>query len=84
MSMEFGSVPHLNSQPECCVTDLSEREIEIFRWVATGKSDWEISQILGISSKTVNYHVENVKRKFRVGTRIQAAVAVVRAGVLDQ
>ena len=62
---------------------LSGREIEVFHWVATGKSDWEISQILGISTKTVNFHVENVKRKFGVATRIQALVAVVRSGKLD-
>ncbi len=65
-------------------TALSQREIEVFRWISTGKSDWAISQILKISPKTVNFHVENVKRKFGVGTRIQAIVAVVKSGVLDR
>jgi len=41
---------------------LSQRELEIVSWIATGKSDWDISQILGISPKTVNYHVEKVKK----------------------
>jgi LuxR family quorum sensing-dependent transcriptional regulator len=59
---------------------LTSREIEILRWIVAGKSDWQIGQILKISSKTVNFHVENVKRKFGVATRIQAVVAAVREG----
>jgi len=50
--------------------------------IAAGKSDWQIGQILSISNKTVNYHVENVKRKFGVATRIQAVVAAMRQGRL--
>ena len=61
---------------------LSNREIEIVYWISSGKSDWEISQILGISPKTVNYHVENVKKKYAVSTRIQAIVAVVKDGLI--
>lgn len=59
---------------------LTSREVEILRWIIAGKSDWQIGQILRISSKTVNFHVENVKRKFGVATRIQAVVAAVREG----
>jgi LuxR family transcriptional regulator, quorum-sensing system regulator BjaR1 len=62
--------------------DLTEREMECLRWAAAGKSDWEISQILLISSKTVNYHIENAKRKFGVATRVQAIVAALRLGRL--
>ena len=62
---------------------LTPREIECLHWVAAGKSDWQIGQILNISSKTVNYHVENVKRKFGVATRIQAVVAAMRQGKLS-
>ena len=61
---------------------LTRREVECLRWVAEGKSDWEIGQILSISDKTVNYHVENVKRKYNVATRIQAVVAALRQGKL--
>jgi len=62
--------------------DLTERELECLRWAAGGKSDWEIGQILLISSKTVNYHIENAKRKFGVATRVQAIVAALRVGRL--
>jgi len=63
---------------------LSNREIEVLSWIAAGKSDWQIGQILDISSKTVNYHVENAKRKFDVATRIQAVVKAMRLGMLQE
>ncbi len=63
-------------------SDLTERELECLRWAAAGKSDWEIGQILLISSKTVNYHIENAKRKFGVATRVQAIVSALRFGRL--
>lgn len=61
---------------------LTRREIEVLAWLADGKSDWQIGQILGVSAKTVNFHVENAKRKFGVATRIQAVVAAVRQGTI--
>lgn len=55
--------------------ELSGREGACLIWAATGKSDWAIGRILGISGKTVNFHVENAKRKLAVSTRIQTAHA---------
>ena len=60
--------------------NLTPREIEVLRWIATGKSDWQIGQILSISDKTVNFHVENMKRKLGVATRIQVVVQAVHEG----
>ncbi len=60
--------------------ELTTREIEVLRWIAHGKSDWQIGQILNISDKTVNFHVENMKRKCGVATRIQVVVKAVHEG----
>lgn len=60
--------------------DLTSRETEVLRWIASGKSDWQIGQILRISDKTVNFHVENMKRKCGVATRIQVVVKAVHEG----
>lgn len=60
--------------------DLTARETEVLQWIASGKSDWQIGQILSISDKTVNFHVENMKRKCGVATRIQVVVKAVHAG----
>ena len=61
---------------------VTPRETQILGWVAAGKSDWAIGRILRISDKTVNFHVENAKRKFGVGTRLQAVTAAMRNGML--
>ena len=53
---------------------LSNREREVLQWAAMGKSDWEIGEILSISEKTANAHIENVKRKYGVTSRIHAVV----------
>ena len=53
---------------------LSKREREVLQWAALGKSDWEIGEILSISEKTANAHIENVKRKYGVTSRIHAVV----------
>ena len=62
--------------------DVTPRETQVLSWVAAGKSDWAIGQILRISSKTVNFHVENAKRKLGAGTRVQAVVAALREGMI--
>ena len=53
-------------------TKLTSRESECLKWVAMGKSDWEIGEILGISKNTVHFHVENAKDKFETFSRVQA------------
>lgn len=63
---------------------LTPREIEVLSWIAVGKSDWQIGQILLISPKTVNYHVERAKQKFSFATRIQVVVSAARHGLLDR
>lgn len=53
---------------------LTFREAECLRWVSEGKSDWDISEILGISQHTVHEHLERGKAKLKARTRTQAAV----------
>jgi DNA-binding CsgD family transcriptional regulator len=36
---------------------LSNREIEVLKWAALGKTSWEMSMILEISERTVNFHL---------------------------
>ena len=50
------------------------REREILKWLAAGKTAWEISEILSISERTVRFHIDNTKRKFGVATTMQAVV----------
>lgn len=59
---------------------VTARQAECLYWISEGKSDWEVGQILKISHKTVNYHVEQAKANLGVATRIQAVVMLVRSG----
>ncbi|HEY0300241.1 MAG TPA: LuxR family transcriptional regulator [Rhizomicrobium sp.] len=51
---------------------LTRRERECLSWVAAGKTDWEISQILNIAEQTVHEYVQNALIKLGATTRAQA------------
>ncbi|MGZ9711186.1 LuxR family transcriptional regulator [Glaciimonas sp. GNP009] len=59
-------------------TKLTVRELECIKWVMSGKSSWEISQILHCSEATINFHVANMKKKFNVQTRQQAVIKAIK------
>ncbi|KQW29312.1 hypothetical protein ASE36_12780 [Rhizobium sp. Root274] len=52
---------------------LSAEQREILRWITQGKSNADISLILGHSKRAVDYHVAQILRKLGVATRTQAA-----------
>lgn len=68
---------------KCGFVNLTPRERECLCWAAAGKTDWEISEILAISEKTANAHIEQAKRKFDVATRVQAVVHAIRLGLIQ-
>jgi DNA-binding CsgD family transcriptional regulator len=62
--------PIVDAAPfEAMITD---REVEILRWVREGKSNQEIGLILSISPLTVKNHVQKILRKLRASNRTQA------------
>lgn len=62
---------------------LSEREMEVLRWLTTGKTSWEIAQILLISERTVNYHVQNIIRKLDAVNRAHAVAIAIMAKLIE-
>jgi DNA-binding CsgD family transcriptional regulator len=52
---------------------LTQREVEVLRLIATGKTDWEIAQDLFISVATVSTHVRNLLNKTGAVNRTEAA-----------
>lgn len=62
---------------------LGEREIECLTWAARGKSSAEIAQIVDISKRTVDFHIESACRKLDVATRVQAAVKAIAGRLID-
>jgi DNA-binding NarL/FixJ family response regulator len=62
---------------------LTERELEVIRALARGKSDRQIANALGISEKTVRNHTSNIYRKLHIFDRTQAVIYAIREGVID-
>jgi LuxR family quorum sensing-dependent transcriptional regulator len=71
------------NRPEAAHTPLTPREREIMQWVAAGKSDDEIAEILSLSAPTVTWHVENAKRKLDAFRRTYAVVQAIRFGEIS-
>ncbi|MGD8569083.1 MAG: LuxR C-terminal-related transcriptional regulator [Gammaproteobacteria bacterium] len=58
--------------------ELTHREYEVLQWTGEGKSSWEIGMILGISERTVKYHINNVKSKLNAVNRAHAVAKAFR------
>jgi transcriptional regulator EpsA len=62
---------------------LSERQIEIVRWMKEGKTNKEIARLLSITEKNAKYHVEQIFMKFGVTSRAQAVSKAMLIGLLE-
>jgi NarL family two-component system response regulator LiaR len=62
-------------------TTLTEREVEILRQVALGRTNQEIADELVISERTVRTHITNILAKLRLSNRTQAALFALRQGI---
>ena len=60
---------------------LTQREVEVLRLVAGGKTDREIAEELLISTRTVTTHVSNIRDKIRAANRTEAASYATRNGL---
>ena len=66
------------------VEPLSERELQVLQWLASGVSNREIGQQLYIAESTVKRHVYNIFGKLNVRNRTQAAVQARKLGINPQ
>jgi DNA-binding NarL/FixJ family response regulator len=62
--------------------ELTPREVQTLALVARGKLSGEIANLLGLSERTVNFHVDNAIRKIGASTRSEAAFIASRYGVI--
>jgi LuxR family transcriptional regulator, quorum-sensing system regulator BjaR1 len=60
--------------------ELTLREREVLQWIAAGKSSWDVSVILGISERTVNWLIARATRKLNAVNRTHAVVNAIRTG----
>lgn len=69
--------------PPMEIVPLTAREIECLKWSASGKSSWDIAQILHCSEATVNFHFTNIRHKFGTSSRHQAVVKAIMLGLIN-
>jgi two-component system, NarL family, response regulator LiaR len=63
--------------------DLTERELDVLRLIAQGKSNKEIAEDLILSEKTVKTHVSNILQKLHLSDRTQAAVYALKQKIVE-
>lgn len=61
---------------------LSSREIEILQWVAAGKSQQDVADILAISHRTIEVHLRSAREKLGALTTAQAIGRAIRSGLV--
>jgi DNA-binding NarL/FixJ family response regulator len=66
------------------LTGLTGRETEVLALLAQGKTNPQITEVLGVSLGTVKAHVEHIIRKLNVSDRTQAAVVGVQLGLINR
>jgi DNA-binding NarL/FixJ family response regulator len=64
-------------------SELTSRELDVLRLVATGKPNKQIAAELAISERTARTHVSHILRKLHLSSRTQAALWAVREGLVD-
>ncbi|WP_423409555.1 response regulator [Heyndrickxia sp. MSNUG] len=72
-----------NRQERKPLDNLTKRELEVLKEIASGKSNKEIASSLFITEKTVKTHVSNVLAKLGLADRTQAALYAVRNQLVD-
>ncbi|WP_431825942.1 LuxR C-terminal-related transcriptional regulator [Burkholderia sp. F1] len=61
---------------------LSMRECEVLRWAAEGKTAYEIGIILGLTERTINFHISRSIAKLDASNKTNAVVKAVLMGLI--
>ena len=65
------------------LTELTARELDVLRLLASGRANKEIAAELSLSERTTRTHVSSILRKLGLNSRTQAALWAVREGLVD-
>ncbi|MCE5311767.1 MAG: LuxR C-terminal-related transcriptional regulator [Nitrospiraceae bacterium] len=81
------TVPHLNNLLMSAKPQdqyhLTQREQEVLKWLCNGKTSWDISAILNITERTVNFHISNLCAKLDAVNRPQLIAVAVANGLVS-
>src|SRR5271167_875432 len=62
---------------------LNDREVEVLTWVARGKTSVEIAQILGLTKRTIDFHIDNARAKLGAATRTEAVIKATTGRLIE-
>jgi DNA-binding NarL/FixJ family response regulator len=71
------------SAPSPRTVDLTDREVETLTWAARGKTSFEIGAILGLTKRTVDFHIDNARLKLNATSRMHAAVKAAAVQLIE-
>jgi DNA-binding NarL/FixJ family response regulator len=79
---EFARLAGRGASDQAVFSELSAREVEVLRELATGKRNRQIAEALFISEKTVKNHISSILFKLHVNDRTEAALLAARQGLV--
>jgi DNA-binding response OmpR family regulator len=62
---------------------LNDREVEVLTWVARGKTSGEIAQIIGLTKRTIDFHIDNARGKLGAATRTEAVIKATTGRLIE-
>lgn len=69
-------------EKEGLIDKLTERELDVLKYMAKGYSNQDIARLMVVSTATVHSHVSRILAKLEVSSRTQAVIYAMRAGVV--
>jgi NarL family two-component system response regulator LiaR len=69
-------------EQEGLIEKLTERELDVLKYMARGYSNQDIARLMVVSAATVHSHVSRILAKLEVSSRTQAVIYAMRAGVV--
>ncbi|MCB0324017.1 MAG: autoinducer binding domain-containing protein [Bdellovibrionales bacterium] len=79
----FERMQELSDRPQPQFVSLTPREREVLSWFSLGKSAWEVGEILKISQRTVEWHMDGAMRKLGTVNRTQTVLEALRRGLIS-
>jgi len=62
---------------------LNDREVEVLTWVARGKTSMDIAHILGLTKRTIDFHIDNARDKLGAATRTEAVLKAAAGRLIE-
>ena len=61
---------------------MSQRELEVLKWVALGKDDSVIVGLLGISEQDLNRHIRDISKELNANSRVETGLQAIKMGLV--